>query len=169
MGMIVEEKHLTNNEKKKFRVVCSNYPPLVLHIVKEGMRIDYLDDFFNTKDTRVCYRHLNVARTPKMVKGLHEFLTEFSDVPYEKNLIEMIKSAYDGIGGTNKKENLSSLFCSEMMAKIYQKMGLLRSSDKGGLVCNEYAPRDFTSNVELNLLLDATLEDEVMLFSNKDF
>lgn len=42
-------------------------------------------------------------------------------------------------------------------------MGLLKSSSEGGLITNEYAPRDFTSKVELDLQLDAQLEDEIWL------
>ncbi|MES1919447.1 hypothetical protein MHBO_001279 [Bonamia ostreae] len=99
-----------------------------------------------------------------MINGAQNFLKKHSETPYEKSFVQMFKSAYDGIGGTNKKEDLSSLFCSEMMAKIFQDMGLLTPSSKGGLVCNEYAPRDFTSERELPLLKNATLEDEVLLY-----
>ena len=42
-------------------------------------------------------------------------------------------------------------------------MGLLKPSSEGGLITNEYAPRDFTSKIELDLQLDAQIEDEIWL------
>jgi hypothetical protein len=44
--------------------------------------------------------------------------------------------AYLGIN----KEDLSSLFCSELVAEAYQKMGLLTEQ----LPSNEYIPKDFS-------------------------
>eukprot|EP01083_Nonionella_stella_P149292 473913_1 len=92
---------------------------------------------------------------------------EYRDVPYETNLLELVRSAYDGWGGLNKEDNLTALFCSEMVAKCYQDMGLLIPASEGGLVCNEYAPRDFTSKICLDLQLGACLEDELWL--TRDF
>ncbi len=61
--------------------------------------------------------------------------------PYEQNLFELWKSAYDGPLGQNA-EALHSLFCSELVAESFQRMELL-SEDKAS---NEYTPGDFASD-----------------------
>lgn len=74
-----------------------------------------------------------------MVLALNNFRHEISGRPYETNKIELLKAAYDGLFGDNK-EDLSSLFCSELIAEAYQKMGLLTEK----LPSNEYIPKDFS-------------------------
>ena len=64
----------------------------------------------------------------------------------KKNMMELLKSAYDGIFGENK-EDLSSLFCSEMIAAAFQKIGLLAKK----LPSNEYTPKDFSTENNLTL------------------
>jgi len=63
--------------------------------------------------------------------------------PYERSEAELLKAAWDGIGGASRGEDLSSLFCSELVAEAYQAMGLLPEWPKG-LPSNEYTPMDFS-------------------------
>jgi hypothetical protein len=79
--------------------------------------------------------------------------------PYEKDKLELIKAAYDGPLGHNE-EDLSSLFCSELVAEAYQKMGLLREPPKG-LPSNEYTPKDFSEKKGLVLEKGASLSKEI--------
>lgn len=62
-----------------------------------------------------------------------------------KNKLELIKAAYGGWLGDNK-ENLSSLFCSELVAEAYQRMGLLPEVGSAHKVkpSNEYTSRFFS-------------------------
>ncbi len=71
------------------------------------------------------------------------FITEFKNRPYEKSIIEFIRSAYDGPFGENIAEDLSSIFCSELVAAAYQRFGLLPGHPPG-LPSNEYTPADFS-------------------------
>jgi hypothetical protein len=80
--------------------------------------------------------------------------------PYEKNKIELIKAAYDGPMGDNDK-NLSSLFCSELVAEAYQCLGLLSAEPPS----NEYTPKDFAEEANLELLGGASLGKEIPLLS----
>lgn len=52
---------------------------------------------------------------------------ELSRKPYERSQIELLKAAYEGIGGASSGEDLSSLFCSELVAEAQriaaQKIG----------------------------------------------
>ncbi len=79
-------------------------------------------------------------------------------VPYEKNKWEVFRAAYDGIFGDNE-EDLSSLFCSELVAEAYQSLGLLPQD----LPSNEYTPADFSQNRMKKLLGGFSLSDEILL------
>lgn len=72
------------------------------------------------KGYEISVRQLSKTLTDDMIRALNNFRHEVSGRPYEKDKIELIKSAYDGIFGENK-EDLSSLFCSELVAEAYQK------------------------------------------------
>ena len=77
--------------------------------------------------------------------------------------MELIKAAYDGWLGENQ-EDLSSLFCSELVAESYQRMGLL-SSASSALPSNEFTPKDFSSDGKppLKLLKNAKLAKEIFV------
>ena len=66
---------------------------------------------------------------------------------YEQDTLELIKAAYDGPFGHNE-EDISSLFCSELVAEAYQRLGLL-SEEKPS---NEYTPADFSEKRDIALL-----------------
>lgn len=67
--------------------------------------------------------------------------------PYEDDEIELLKAAYDGPFGQNK-EDLDSVFCSELVAEAYQCLGLLDNRTAS----NEYTPKDFSQASGLTLL-----------------
>lgn len=98
-----------------------------------------------------------------MYEELLKFRKEVQGRPYEKNKSELILSAMDFHEEylsflRNTKEDLSSLFCSELVAAAYKRMGLL--GDK--LLSNEYTPDDFSSKSEkTNPLQFGKLEKEV--------
>ena len=60
---------------------------------------------------------------------LMEFRESVRGRDYEQSRVELIKAAYDGPFGANL-EDLSSLFCSELVAEAYQRMGLLNEPPK---------------------------------------
>ena len=91
------------------------------------------------------------------VKKLMALRRELAAKDYEQNKIELIKAAYDGPLGRNA-EDLSSLFCSELVAEAYQRLGLI-SEDKPS---NEYTPADFSEKKQLTLL-NGMLGKEVLL------
>ena len=83
---------------------------------------------------------------PEDVSTLMDFRKKVKGKAYEENLIELIRSAYDGPWGNNQEE-LSSLFCSELVAETYQRLGLLGEEKPS----NEYTPADFSARVGLEL------------------
>ncbi|OUC16724.1 MAG: hypothetical protein B0A82_00415 [Alkalinema sp. CACIAM 70d] len=103
-------------------------------------------------------RPLSQPLTDSMIIALNNFRHEVSGRPYEKNKIELLKSAYDGIFGDNC-EDLSSLFCSELIAEAYQKMGLLTER----IPSNEYTPKDFSTQRSMQLELGYSFQNEIAL------
>mmetsp|Transcript_4208 Transcript_4208/g.5618 ORF Transcript_4208/g.5618 Transcript_4208/m.5618 type:complete len:346 (+) Transcript_4208:200-1237(+) len=115
-----------------------------------------------------CIRHLkfddkvvNDCTRKKMEQDLHSFIEEMYGRPYEKHALEMIKAA--NMFGGNKKEDLSSVFCSELVAAAYRRMGILSE----GRTCNSYIPGDFASTAKtkrrIKLVNGAHLEDEIYI------
>ena len=91
------------------------------------------------------------------IKNLMLLRRKLAGKEYEQDKIELIKAAYDGPLGRNS-EDLTSLFCSELVAEAYQRLGLL-SEDKPS---NEYTPADFSEKRQLKLL-EGALGKEVIL------
>ena len=131
---------------------------------KRGVQLVVMRDRLRTYHGEVTVRHLrgiNVDRKPELKKRLMEFRKSVRDRPYEKSRLELIKAAYDGPFGRNEAD-LSSLFCSELVAEAYQQMGLL-PEPPGGPPSNEYTPRDFSEKGRLPLPPGITLGEEIVL------
>lgn len=77
---------------------------------------------------------------------------------YEQEKIELLKAAYDGPLGANR-EDLSSVFCSELVAEAYQALALL-PEDKPS---NEYTPADFSQGRMRDLARGFSLSKEITL------
>ena len=112
--------------------------------------------------SRVAVRQLNIddEQRGQMTKHLLEFKKELGERPYEKSKLELIRSAIDFHEDfltflKNEEEDLSSLFCSELVAAAYQRMGLLESNTESDnyKTSNEYTPDDFTSGRDDELKL----------------
>ena len=126
-----------------------------VQLVPLSMRIDnYEGD--------IAVRHLAVNRSG-MIDVLSKLRHEFNGTPYEESEIELIKSAYDGLLGANERD-VSSLFCSELVAEAYMSMGLLSKLHQPS---NEYTPADFGENgiVDSLILNGAGLSEEIYISS----
>ena len=105
----------------------------------------------------------------EMYEELLKFRKEIQGRPFEKDWVELLLSAIDIRQGFlsflhNQREDLSSLFCSELVAAAYQRMGLL-GRDKPS---NAYSPDDFSSAHDLKLNV-GYLEPEVYIEMKLDF
>ncbi len=125
---------------------------------RKGVQLVPLSDRVRTYDGAIAVRRLTrVRRGPKMRKELMELRSELRGKPYEESRVELLRSAYDGPFGANE-EDLSSIFCSELVAEAYQRLGLLSH----GKPSNEYTPADFSESRGLRLL-KGKLDDEIEL------
>ena len=81
---------------------------------------------------------------------------ELNGKRYETSNLQLAKAIYDGPLGLNR-EDLTSIFCSELVAKAYQCLGLLPKH----IPCNEYTPADFSQKKQIELLGGFYLSDEI--------
>lgn len=125
---------------------------------RKGVQLVPLSARVNDYDGAIAIRKLTgAAQISDNVKALMQFRREVAGRPYEKSELELIKSAYDGPFGKNK-EDLSSLFCSELVAEAYQRMGLVTYAKAS----NEYTPADFSEKNQL-ALISGSLGEELII------
>jgi len=138
----------------------------------------------------VVLRKLNVKRTEEMRNSLDKFIEEVLGTGHDKETFvgkkELFRAALDFTYPFTNKEifinhkRLRGLFCSETIAEGYMQMGILPHDDEDEFPdSNEFLPGDFSrfginkedrEKVMLkNLLLDAFLEDEIMIEKNGKF
>jgi hypothetical protein len=129
---------------------------------KRGVQLVLLSDRLRNYEGKTSIRHIeNFEVSESDYLKLMKFREKVRNRPYEKDKLELIKSAYDGPFGDNE-EDLSSIFCSELVAEAYQTIGLLKKPPKG-LPSNEYTPMDFSDVKDLELERGATLTKEITL------
>lgn len=113
-----------------------------------GVRMVPLKEKVSTYQGEIAIRSL-VELPPEDLQEIQtqitHFINEVKNRPYEKSMLEFIRAAYDGPFGDNIEEDLSSIFCSELVAAAYQRFGLLPQHPPG-LPSNEYTPVDFSRN-----------------------
>lgn len=112
----------------------------------KGVRLVALSERIQSYEGEVSIRLLAVERKPEMLEALDKLRAELKKRPFETDVIELLKSAWEGPFGKNQSD-LSSLFCSELVAEAYQHMGLLSRRKPS----NEYTPRDFSEEGNLKL------------------
>jgi hypothetical protein len=138
----------------------SNIKDIETNTKRKGVQFVALSERLNHYDGEVVIRRLqDVEFSSKEIKELTQLRKELKNRDYEDDELELIKSLYDGFGGLNN-EDLSTLFCSELVAEAYQRLGLLPNN----IPSNEYTPADFSSKKNLNLLkgsLGAEIEIDV--------
>ena len=143
--------------------------------VRKGVELLPLESkIFSGWYDRVAIRRLTGIKEEKrqeIYKELLKFMKEVQGRPYEKSKTELILSALDFQEEylsflRNTKEDLSSLFCSELVAEAYMRMGLWSRRK----LSNEYTPDDFASkNDKINPLEFGKLEKEVFVELKFDF
>ena len=114
-------------------------------IAKKGVMLVPLSHRIATYDGEVGIRQLAESLTDSQIFTLSEFRREVKDRLYEQSITELLKAAYDGPLGENV-EDLSSIFCSELGAEAYQRIGLVNDFWPS----NEYTPKDFSEDGKID-------------------
>ncbi len=137
----------------------SNVKDLESDMPRKGVQLVPLSDRVQKYSGDITVRQLKGADLPEnSLRKLMELRKELRGKPYEKSKIELFKAAYDGPFGHNI-EDLSSVFCSELVAEAYQRLGLLTEEKPS----NEYTPGDFSEKRMKKLLGDFYLSEEITL------
>jgi len=112
---------------------------------------------FYLKNSTLGVRRLTVGRTSEMKKSLKKFIKEVDGRPYKQNWMDLVRAWQ----GSNTAEDLSSIFCSELVAAAYQRMGLMSAE----VPSNNYVPADFAINNSKVKLEKGKLENLRMIYS----
>ncbi|MXX74350.1 MAG: hypothetical protein F4210_14775 [Holophagales bacterium] len=116
--------------------------------LRKGVQLVALSERVETYRGDIAFRRLSGAEFESGdYERLWELRRELRDKPYETDRLELVKAACDGPFGLNE-EDLRSIFCSELVAEAYQRLGLLDESKPS----NEYVPADFSAARGLRLL-----------------
>jgi hypothetical protein len=107
--------------------------------IRIGVQTVTLSDRLDEYKGEVWVRQYDGRVTKKMIGILAEFRRESKGKPYEKNYWQLAKSLLDFSWLRPNKRDVSSLFCSELVAESLQRMGLMTND----LPSNEFTPRDF--------------------------
>jgi len=138
----------------------SNLKDVVDGVAKRGVQLVVLSDRIRTYKGEVSIRHLrgiDVNSDGHARDALRALRSEVRNRPYEEDKLQLIRATLDGPFGIGENDaDLSSLFCSELIAEAYQRMGLLPSEPPS----NEYTPKDFSDKGSLKLLRGVTLTPE---------
>lgn len=117
--------------------------------LRNGVQLSLLSNRVRNYNGSLAIRRLRgVSLSSENLDDLKKLRKELDGKPYEEDLWELFSSAYEGPFGENDEEDLSSLFCSELVAEAYQCLGLLGT----GKPSNEYVPADFSVSRRLELL-----------------
>lgn len=137
----------------------SNIADLDTKKPRKGVQLVALSDRVHQYSGSIAVRQLQGGSLDEgAIDNLMGLREEIKGKEYEKDKLELIKAAYDGPFGKNS-EDLSSLFCSELVAEAYQRLGLLDETKPS----NEYTPADFSEKRMNSLRGDFTLSEEIIL------
>jgi hypothetical protein len=136
---------------------------------EKGVALTVLGDKIENYNGDISFRHLNVNRTVSMRRALTNLYRELRGRRYEspnaQGLAELAKAGQDSFdergGHTLNQKNLSKVFCSELVAEAYQRMSLLSSTDPL-YPSNEFTPKDFSKEGEIDLLQGELLKELVI-------
>ncbi len=160
VGMIVVIPEFDNAVLLWESTTLSNVADVETSLKVKGVQLVPLSQRVKTYGGEVSVRQLSKPITDEMATSLAEARKALSRKPYERSECELLKAAWDGFLGDSKGEDLSSLFCSELIAEAYQAMELL-PEHPAGLPSNEYTPIDFSERRALKLLNGFSLGKEI--------
>lgn len=144
VGMVIRERIVLVWESNLTRVQRQ----LNDNLVSSGVQICDLGRRIEEYDGEIAVRRLIDPLTQLELDQLDTSRHLVINRPYEQNMIELVKAAYDGPFGENQ-EDLSSIFCSELLAMYYKEIHRLPVN----VPSNEYTPRDFAGKVTNHMLL----------------
>lgn len=145
VGMVIREGNMVLGWES---TTLKTQPDLDNGIIHSGVQICDLGRRIEEYDGEVAMRRLLDPITERELDQLEISRHTVINRPYEQNIIELVKAAYDGPFGKNK-EDLSSIFCSELLAMYYKEIHRFPVN----VPSNEYIPKDFAGS-EMDYMLN---------------
>lgn len=102
-----------------------------------GVQINPLDSVLNGYEGDIAIRLLAIPLVDMQIRILNNFIRYYLGRPYEEHPVELICAALR----CNPRRNLTSFFCSELIAEAYQQMRIISSE----IPSNNFTPADFSS------------------------
>lgn len=140
----------------------------LMEATRDGVSVCPLEDrvkaILDTGATLGVRRLRNFKRTRAIRDTLADFASEHNGKPYEESISTLIKSKFK----SNTEADLSSLFCSELVAAAYQRVLIIQKSH----VSSNFSPKDFSLDVVPGLtygVLDCVKKFSKTHFSASDF
>ncbi|MDR0632714.1 MAG: hypothetical protein LBF84_01090 [Holosporales bacterium] len=113
------------------------------------VRITPLFDVLREYKGNVCVRSLNDAIP---LEDLQQQIIDNLGISYEKKIFQLLQST----AGRNEKEDESSWFCSELIAYLYKKNGIIQSD----ILSNNVVPREFSTRNPFDYLRDLATDEQ---------
>lgn len=127
----------------------------ILQGIAPQVQISSWQDVVADYDGRVAKRQFNFGEKKPKWQDVVKYVQGNLGKPYETNLESLIMA----IRGDNKENDVSSVFCSEMVADCLITLGYLDSEK----LSSNYVPGDFSSKRILSLINGASLGKEIMV------
>ena len=129
---------------------------------KGGPQLVSLRERLLTYETDVyAWRPLRVARSPEMIRSMFEYIYKVHRLPFPAQ-IEVIRRVIQTrffLRWWPRKPIYRSIFCTELIAETYMRMGLLPETPPA----SAYLPLDFSERKKIPFLKGASLGREILL------
>lgn len=136
-----------NYENDTLYCLESDESPLCAGETKTGVRLTELHHRIEVYPGEVGVRHLhmqnkegNLAQYLNVLAKINEFHDSIKGIEYEKHYLDLFRAVYEGPWGKNHGD-MSSLFCSELVAACLMNAGILGMGDMFDSA-DEYTPSD---------------------------
>ena len=115
---------------------------------QRGVQLVPMNDRVYSYKGKIAVRQLeDIELDDWSIQSLMEVRKALRGRPYEKSVRNLLRAAWDTLSPRNV-EDLSSVFCSELVAECYQSLGLLPQD----FPSSEYTPGDFSALKGLKLM-----------------
>lgn len=162
VGMVIVEPKLHPDPLLWEATMLCDVPDISGADATPGVQLVTLAGRLAAYDGEVTWRSLSRPLEGPHLERFAGHRTALANLPYERSKLELARAVYDGWGGTSPAEDLTSIYCAELVAEAYQVMGILPDFPVG-LPSNEYVPHDFSEEQALALLGGFTLGPEIPL------
>lgn len=126
-----------------------NFPDSISHRIRKGVQIVDLKKVIKTYTGIIYYRKLSIPINMREEFDiiLSDIWRKISNCPYDENVWDLIRSAFDIKWGNNCRTN--SFMCSALASFLYEKFGLLKIPIDWDLI----KPKDFDENQKIDQII----------------